>query len=85
MAYYRYFSAVAARATAGLAENRARISQSRGIDRAQAKAGRVLVGYQYISSDELEAALAAKSADVRLGDYLIAQRQSQRDAMSMKP
>jgi hypothetical protein len=37
------------------------------------KLGEVLVGCQYIGSEDLEWALAAKPAGIRLGDYLIAQ------------
>jgi hypothetical protein len=37
------------------------------------KLGEVLVGCQYIGPDDLDAALAAKPAGIRLGDFLITQ------------
>jgi len=73
MAYYRYFSAVARGRplvwlkTEHAYPNRAALVENRR------KLGEVLVGCQYLDLRELESALAAKPAGMRLGDYLIAQ------------
>ena len=72
MAYYRYFSAVArGQPLVWLKTEHAYPNRAALIEHKQ-KLGEVLVGYQYINSEELESALAAKPAGVRLGDYLIA-------------
>lgn len=72
MAYYRYFSAVArGQPLVWLKTEHAYPNRAALIEHKQ-KLGEVLVGCQYIGSEELESALAAKPADVRLGDYLIA-------------
>ncbi|MCU1275974.1 MAG: bacteriophage receptor, outer membrane protein [Bryobacterales bacterium] len=73
MAYYRYFSAVArGQPLVWLKTEHAYPNRAALIENKQ-KLGEVLVRYQYMGSEELESALAAKPADIRLGDYLIAQ------------
>ena len=71
MAYYRYFSAVARGRplvwlkTEHAYPNRAALVENRR------KLGEVLVGCQYITTHELQTALASKPDNVRLGDYLV--------------
>jgi len=73
MAYYRYFSAVArGRPLVWLKTEHAYPNRSALIEHVR-KLGEVLVECQYIGSDDLEAALAAKPAGIRLGDFLIMQ------------
>jgi len=73
MAYYRYFSAVArGRPLVWLKTDHAYPSRAALIENKQ-KLGEVLVWCQYLAPEELEAALAAKPAGVRLGDYLVEQ------------
>jgi adsorption protein B len=73
MAYYRYFSAVArGLPLVWLKTEHAYPNRAALIEHVR-KLGEVLVGCQYIGSDDLEAALAAKPAGIRLGDFLITQ------------
>jgi adsorption protein B len=73
MAYGRYFSAVArGRPLVWLKTEHAYPNRAALVEHTR-KLGEVLVGCQYIGSEDLEWALAAKPAGIRLGDYLIAQ------------
>jgi bacteriophage N4 adsorption protein B len=73
MAYYRYFSAVArGRPLVWLKTEHAYPSRAALIENKQ-KLGEVLVWCQYLAPEDLEAALAAKPAGVRLGDFLVEQ------------
>lgn len=71
MAYYRYFSAVARGVplvwlkTEHAYPNRAALIENKR------KLGEVLVSCQYITTHELQTALASKPDNVRLGDYLV--------------
>jgi bacteriophage N4 adsorption protein B len=74
MAYYRYFSAVAhERPLVWLKTQHAYPSRTGLIENKQ-KLGAVLVWCQYLAPEDLDAALAAKPAGVRLGDFLVEQR-----------
>ena len=73
MAYYRYFSAVARGLPLVWLKTEHAYPNRAALIEHKRKLGEVLVGYQYIGSDDLESALAAKPAGIRLGDYLIAQ------------
>ncbi|HKW97680.1 MAG TPA: glycosyl transferase family protein [Bryobacteraceae bacterium] len=71
MAYYRYFSAVArGRPLVWLKTEHAYPNRAALVENKR-KLGEVLVGSQYLAAEELEAALTAKPATTRLGDYLI--------------
>ncbi len=73
MAYYRYFSAVArGRPLVWLKTEHAYPNRAALVEHVR-KLGEVLVGCQYIAPVELEAALTAKPAGIRLGDFLITQ------------
>jgi len=73
MAYYRYFSAVArGRPLVWLKTEHAYPSRAALVENKQ-KLGEVLVWCQYLSPEDLETALAAKPAGVRLGDFLVEQ------------
>jgi hypothetical protein len=71
MAYYRYFSAVTrGRPLVWLKTEHAYPNRAALIENKR-KLGEVLVGCQFIGPEDLDWALAAKPAGIRLGDYLV--------------
>src|SRR5437879_6130801 len=73
MAYYRYFSAVARGLPLVWLKTEHAYPDRAALVEHVRKLGEVLVRCQYIGPDDLEAALAAKPAGIRLGDFLITQ------------
>ena len=60
-----------ARASAGLGEDGARLSQPGGAGLEIRPLGQILVGSQYVMQADVDEALAAKAAGERIGEYLV--------------